>query len=691
MAIYDVPTDGWDPILVFLCLQRLPKQTVTLWEQSVKNKSALSSWNDLDNFLTERVQTLTCLRDIKGIDDSKKVDSKKVRTHFTNASSSRSTCSTTSNRSSPEKSCVLCPSQSHHLRSCPEFRNRSLSDRFSLVKRHHCCINCLSRGHDVKNCSSTHSCAKFNRRHRTLLHREAFPVTITASNIPPSSHGPSGSKILLQGMQSNILGSLIAQNTVFGWIITGPISASNIRVFSTNVAYSEEDNINKTLLRFWELEEVPKRSILSPADKYCEENYKKTTRRDSNGRYIVTLPIKPEFFGQPNLGHSRANCLRQFIRNEASLLKKPNIKQIYDGVVKEYLELDHMKSVPVPSANSTVCYLPHHPVINPEKQTTKLRVVFNASNKTSNGNSLNDVLYVGPTLQLDLVLLILRWRVFKYVFNCDITQMYRQILVDSAHTPLQRILFRDSPDKPIQDFELKTVTFGVNCAPYLAIRTLLQLADDTEDKFPLAAHILRKCMYVDDVLTGYHNLETAHLSRDQLIRVLSSAKFELRKWTSNDRSILECLPAEHLIDTKLLDFVEASSSKPLGIRWNAQLDVFYFNVKPLTKKSTYTKREVLSTIAKLFDPIGWLGPVLIVAKIIMQRIWLDHIDWDDSLPSTTEGAWQKFVETYQDVNFIQIPRWVNYVPDCSAELHIFSDASEGICGGGIHSYYCLQW
>ena len=77
------------------------------------------------------------------------------------------------------------------------------------------------------------------------------------------------------------------------------------------------------------------------------------------------------------------------------------------------------------------------------------------------------------------------------------------------------------------------------------------------------------------------------------------------------------MPVEHLYDTQLLTFVEASSSKPLGIRWNAQTDLFFFNADPLVQKPSYTKREVLSCIAKLFDPVRWLGPVIIVAKIIM--------------------------------------------------------------------------
>ncbi|XP_073841230.1 uncharacterized protein [Musca autumnalis] len=722
MAIYDVSTNDWDPILVFLCIQRLPKTTVTMWEQTVKDKSALSAWKDLDRFLTERIQTLSCLQNIRGIDSSKKVE-KKVRAHFTK------TAPSSSSRAPAVKTCVLCPKLVHPLRFCSEFTKLSIEGRFSVMMRFNCCINCLTVGHDVRKCVSKHNCGKCNKRHHTLLHREkscsASSVrTATSSqssgtsssaqtnnvnpDIPSTSSGISHSvnrqvhhvsqnknvvlgtamvnlihqgityparalidpaseasfiteslqrrlgisttatqatisginqststtsqklcslcigspidtsifleiaalvipaisgnlpsfsigedlisrlpnirladrnffecrtvdlllgadlypRLLLQGIQSNILGTLMAQKIVFGWIITGPIPSSNITVLTTTINYPEDD-LNKTLLRFWELEEPPKRAILSPSDKFCEENFKRTTRRDFDGRYIVTLPIIPEFAGQ--LGHSRTNCLRQFFRNEASLLRKPQIKVVYDGVVREYLELDHMRLVPTSSADSSVCYLPHHPVINPDKPTTKLRVVFNASNKTSNGNSLNDILYVGPTLQLDLVLLILRWRLFKFVFNCDITQMYRQIRVDPTQTPLQRILFRDSPHKPVQDFELQTVTFGVNCAPYLAIRTLLQLADDTENEFPLAAHILRKCMYVDDVLTGYHDLETAQKSRDQLIGALSSAKFELRKWTANDRSILESLPSEHLYDAKVLTFVEASSSKPLDM------------------------------------------------------------------------------------------------------------------------------
>lgn len=118
-------------------------------------------------------------------------------------------------------------------------------------------------------------------------------------------------------------------------------------------------------------------------------------------------------------------AMGQFVRNENVLLRKHSLKDMYDAVLREYLDLGHM--IPVSTSPAPfVFYLPHHPVINFEKQTSKLREVFNASNKTSTGISINDILHVGPTLQADLVLLILRWRLFRIVFNCDITHMYRQ-------------------------------------------------------------------------------------------------------------------------------------------------------------------------------------------------------------------------------------------------------------------------
>ncbi|XP_037818450.1 uncharacterized protein LOC119608194 [Lucilia sericata] len=480
-------------------------------------------------------------------------------------------------------------------------------------------------------------------------------------------------KVIKDGLRWDSNRALVAQQTVFGWIITGKIATGNCTPSVS--AFFNEIALNNQIQKFWELEEVPKRTKLSDDDRHCEEVYNSTTYRTQSGRFVVKLPFRREYPHTINIGSSRNIALSQFLRNESRLLKNPTQKTAYDRVISEYALLNQMTKVTSSSTNS-VYYLPHHAVLKPDSTTTKLRVVFNASSPSSNGYSLNDILYPGPVLQSDLTILMLRWRLFRYVFNADIEKMYRQILVDSSQTPFQRIIFRDSPQKDPQDFELNTVTFGVNCAPYLAIRTLLELARLCEATNPVASEILRNHMYVDDVLAGAHTISSALKARDELTMVLQSAGFSLRKWTANNDYLLKDLSPDHLLGTEFLKLSDSSTTKTLGLRWNAGRDVFYFRLKNPPNRNSTTKRSVLSEIAKLFDPAGWLAPKIIVAKIIMQQIWKDETDWDEKLKPSTLHQWLDFLEDYESIEQIKIPRFVDFDPTFSIELHGFCDASE---------------
>ncbi|XP_075157897.1 uncharacterized protein LOC142231164 [Haematobia irritans] len=491
--------------------------------------------------------------------------------------------------------------------------------------------------------------------------------------------------IMLSGIQNHVCGTLLAQETIFGWILMGPIQ-SDIKS-STVVSYFNEISLDKEISRFWEVEELPRKRLLSPEDEFCEELYLRTTKRDENGRYIVSLPFRENFPNIVNLGESRNNSLAQFYRNEARLLRTPALKSEYDNVLEEYLLLNHMRRVSIPNSsvsNGSLYYLPHHAVIKPESTTTKVRVVFNASSATSNGTSLNDVLYTGPVLQNDLTVVILKWRFYQFVFNGDISKMYRQILVDPDHSRFQKILFRKDPNLPIQDYELKTVTFGINCAPYLAIRTLLRLADDVQSVYPLASDILRKSMYVDDALVGAHSIAETIEARNQLVRALGSAGFQMRKWTSNSKEVIADIPSEDLLCDDFLRFNDRSTAKTLGIRWNAMSDCFYFSTQPFPETNSFSKREVLSQISKLFDPAGWLSPCIIIAKIIMQKIWIEKTEWDEVIPPAILSQWKLFREKYMAINSLRIPRWFQYVPNCNIQFHGFCDASEKAYAGVLY-------
>ncbi|XP_075232507.1 uncharacterized protein LOC142330923 [Lycorma delicatula] len=111
--------------------------------------------------------------------------------------------------------------------------------------------------------------------------------------------------------------------------------------------------------------------------------------------------------------------------------------------------------------DSEVFYLPHHSVFKETSLTTKLKVVFDGSAKSSNGLSLNDTLMTGPTVQQDLFSIILRFRVHNYVITSDITKMYRQILVTQRDSNLQRTLWGENPEQDLKHYALRTVTYGI--------------------------------------------------------------------------------------------------------------------------------------------------------------------------------------------------------------------------------------
>ncbi|GFX43620.1 uncharacterized protein TNCV_510691 [Trichonephila clavipes] len=181
---------------------------------------------------------------------------------------------------------------------------------------------------------------------------------------------------------------------------------------------------------------------------------------------------------------------------------------------------------------------------------------------------------------------------------------------------------------------MKTVTYGTVSAPFLATRTLLQLSTDEEKNFSLAAPVLRENFYMDEVLCGAASLMEANALKNQLSGILKKGGMELHKWVE--------------------------------------------------LKDSYTKRCVLSTIARLFDPLGLLGPVVARAKIFMQSLWSLKIDWINELPSERAKEWHRFLEDFNSVRSICIGRCIVHPQATRVELYGFADASEKCYGAVIY-------
>ncbi|GFY26310.1 DUF1758 domain-containing protein [Trichonephila clavipes] len=258
--------------------------------------------------------------------------------------------------------------------------------------------------------------------------------------------------------------------------------------------------------------------------------------RNEDGRYVVRLP----FNSSPSkLGDSRESAIRRFKSLERSLIKKPAIYSQYRDFMQEYLTLGHMELVPKSDyAKREANYLPHHAVLR-DSSTTKLRVVFDASAKSTSGYSLNDILMVGPRVQRDVYPILLSFRTFQIAVCADLEKMFRQIRISSEDTNWQRIQWRDNPKETVKEYRLTTVTYGTSCAPYLSTRTLTQLAFDERERYPLASFATLHHFYVDDLLSGAATEKEAVELVWQLKEMMKKGGFNLRKWQSNSEIVIK--------------------------------------------------------------------------------------------------------------------------------------------------------
>ncbi|XP_043264010.1 uncharacterized protein LOC122404151 [Colletes gigas] len=467
----------------------------------------------------------------------------------------------------------------------------------------------------------------------------------------------------------------IAQETAFGWVISGPIPAvgktqNPVRTLHCTVLESLDNAIRK----FWETEEIPATSVRTKSEEDCEAFFRKTVVRDETGRFLVRLPFncpRPE----EALGNSFHIALSALTRLRKKLDTNPVLGKEYSEFLTEYEWQGHMTRIE-PIDRSRL-YIPHRAVIRTDSTTTKLRVVFNATSRTTGGRSLNDILHVGPKLQNDITSVLTRWRLYEYVLVADIEKMFRQILVAPQDRRFQCIVWCAPETEQLKAFELNTVTYGTACAPYLSMRTLLELKEQDGKKFPLAAPILEKDIYVDDVFMGAPDKPLLEKIRKQVCELLQGGGFQLRKWAGNSPQLLQNIPHSahsHAVDLTLF---EDSELKVLGLRWIPSGDYFYFNLQRFQPSATpMTKRNLFSEIAKLFDPLGWLSPVVIRAKVLMQSQWLEKIQWDDQISANTQRTWNAFCADWSSLKKLKIPRWIRYGADTvSVELHGFCDAS----------------
>ncbi|XP_011688837.1 PREDICTED: uncharacterized protein LOC105450601 [Wasmannia auropunctata] len=481
-------------------------------------------------------------------------------------------------------------------------------------------------------------------------------------------------QIIQNGIRKGSNNAPMAQATKLGWIISGPTSSQSSPDSSHSFHVSIESDLFSLMHRFWELDEiVPFKTSSQPTDEQaCEEHFKSTHSRTEHGRYVVRLPLKEPI---NKLGDSKAKAVQLIKKLSCRLSSNSEFSRLYCGFIDEYEKLNHMKIVPKDRPEPPVTYyLPHHGVIREHSLTTRLRVVFNGSSPTTPGYSLNDLLHAGAKLQIDLFDVLIWFRLFRYVFSTDIEKMFRQIDVHEDDWDLQRILWIDN-DGHLRTYHLTTVTYGLACAPFLALRALQQLIEDEGTKFSLAVPSLSKGRYVDDIFGGADTLEQTQEIVRQLNQLCMAGGFKLQKWVSNNLSILSSVSTDEQNNSKFIELKDNLVVHTLGLGWQSSTDTFNFKFT-LPAEGMITKRTTLSTIAKLFDPLGFLSPIIIIGKLLIQELWTIKLGWDDPLPDHVTGKWTTFVRSLQDAPIFTPPRWIGCSNDRQVEIHGFCDASQ---------------
>ncbi|UYV61907.1 hypothetical protein LAZ67_1007032 [Cordylochernes scorpioides] len=463
-----------------------------------------------------------------------------------------------------------------------------------------------------------------------------------------------------------------AIHSKLGWLVYGPTSVSERQSFRNMAHFSSELESEDLIKRFWELESIPLEEIPTKEEKDCESHYLKNVVRDESGRYIVRLPFKES---AEKLGQSKSIAIRRFLNLEKRLEQNENIYVQYKQFMNEYIRLGHMQAS-CSLQTEPKYYIPHHCIL--KAQPNKLRVVFDASTKTTTQISLNDLLHVGPKLQNNIFSILLKFRTNSVALVADIEKMYRQIRLHPDDIKYQTILWRDRKDLELQEYNLLTVTYGLACAPYLAIRTLHQIAHEVQVSNPRISKIIREDFYVDDLLTGCPTVEDAKGLIQQLIAVLGSGGFVLRKWVSNETSIIEDLPLLLRGKGEVMEFNRKESGvNVLGIQWDPSYDTLNISCKsgPADIKS---KRQIVSAIARIYDPCGWLSPTTVVLKLLLQELWKLKIGWDEDIPASIQRKWNTFEREMKHFQQISIPRCIfkRNLLISNMQMHGFCDSSE---------------
>ena len=384
------------------------------------------------------------------------------------------------------------------------------------------------------------------------------------------------------------------------------------------------------------------------------------------------------------------------------LRQDPTVLEQYDSIIQDQIVQGIVQPVENPDVAEVgkVHYLPHHAVVRQDKETTKLRVVYDASAK-SDGPSLNNCLYTGPKFDQRIMDILQRFHMHKIALTADIEKAFLMISMSEKDRDVLRFLWVDDilKDQPsVRVFRFTRVVFGVSSSPFLLNATVSHHLNKYSPSHPQLVKNLSQSTYVDDIVSGAKNDDDAYLLYKESKSLLKAGGFNLRKFITNssqlqdrinrDEGVLHASKTPELEETYSSSTLGATQSlcsgeqKILGIRWNVSADHFVIdvsNIACLARELEPTKRHIVSVVGRFYDPLGFMSPVVIQFKILFQELCRSKLDWDQPLNGELLHKWQSLISDLRVGPPISIPRY--FLNDIHSEvksysLHGFCDASK---------------
>ena len=468
----------------------------------------------------------------------------------------------------------------------------------------------------------------------------------------------------------------------------------SVNFISQDSAGLDKASLDREVSRLWDLESLGIKSSDEVHESFENEI------EFLEGRYSVKLPWK---LGHDPLPSNFANSVSRMKGQLKRLKREPEVLNEYDSIIKEQLSagvIEKVSELEEPGGN--VHYLPHHAVIRRDAETTKLRIVYDASSKeTKNGTSLNDCLHTGPSLNPLLFDILVRFRENKIALVGDIEKAFLNVAVDPEDRDSLRFLWvedvRDS-NLSVVVYRFCRVVFGLNASPFLLNGTIRHHLATYAEVDPEFVKRMIEGFYVDDLVTGERTVDKTFTLYKNARERMSKGGFTLRKWKTNDPGLREMISTcesnkttrevgrlgdeETYAKSKLEPQGGTKGEKVLGLAWDCENDTLHFNFQHIADKAKgleATKRNVLSLLASLFDPLGMVSPVTVGMKVLFQEICNSKFDWDEVLMGEIKRKWDKWVQDLAETKEICINRCLyetggGDVTECY--LHGFGDASK---------------